>query len=101
MKEYVNEFQNIVKVVPGAAQEDTNVNIKGYNSIIICNNTASNIIAWENIENGIQPNSQYIINGNENEYLTGVLKIILFEQVVGFPAPRCVLIKKKYINAEL
>jgi hypothetical protein len=101
MKEYVNEFQNIVKVVPGAAQEDTNVNIKDYNTIIICNNTASNIISWENEANGIQPNDQHIIKGNENEYLTGVLKIILFEQVVGFPAPRCVLIKKKYIDAKL
>lgn len=101
MKEYVNEFQNIVKQYQGAAQEDFDINIKDYNTIIICNNTASNLISWDNIYNYIQPNSSYTIKGNENEYLYGVLKIILFEQVVGFPAPRCVLIKKKYIDAKL
>jgi len=98
MKEFVNNFQTILKQTPGAYQEDFNININDYNSITIINNTASNLVSWDNVENYIQPNGVVNINGDEDQFLHGTLKIILFEQVLGFPEPKVVLIKKRYAD---
>ena len=96
MRGFVNNFQTVTKQVPGSAQEEFNINIKDYNSITIFNNTISNLVSWDNVENYLLPQSHYVINGEENQFLHGILKIILFEQVVGFPEPKVVLIKKRY-----
>ena len=98
MKEYINNFQTIQKQVPGSAQEDFDISIKDYNSITIINNTASNLVCWDNIENYILPNGVVNISGDENQFLHGILKIILFEPVLGFPDPKVVLIKKRYAD---
>jgi len=97
MQSFVNNFQTLTKQYSSAAQEDFNINIKGYNSVTIFNNTISNVIAWDNIYNPIQPMQKIELSGNDLEKIYGVLKIILFEQVIGFPAPKCVLVKKTYI----
>ena len=99
MREFVNNFQTVTKQVPGAAQEEFDIQIKDYNTITIFNNTTSNLISWDNAENYLQPQSFFVINGDTDQFLHGILKIILFEQVLGFPEPKCVLIKKRYINA--
>jgi hypothetical protein len=100
MREYVNEFQTVTKQVPGSAQENIEINIKEYNSVKIFNNTIFNIISWDSIENYILP-QQFVdvIKGDTDQYLYGKLIIILVEQIVGFPEPKCVLIKKRYNNA--
>lgn len=99
MKEFINNFETVTKQVPGAPQEEFDIKIKDYNSIIIFNNTISNYISWDNAENYILPQQYVKLNGDTNQFITGVLKIILFEQVLGFPEPKCVIIKKRYQNA--
>ena len=98
MIEFVNNFETVTKQVPGAAQEEFDIKIKNYNSILIFNNTTSNVISWDNVENYLQPQSHYEIKGDTDQFLHGILKIILFEQVIGFPEPKCILIKKRYVN---
>jgi hypothetical protein len=98
MIEFINDFQTVQKQTPNSFQEDFNISIKDYNSITIINNTISNIVCWDNIENYILPNGVVNIKGDENQFLEGFLKIILFEQVIGFPEPKVVLIKKRYGN---
>ena len=98
MKKYINNFQTVQKQVPGSAQEDFNISIKDYNSVTIINNTASNLVSWDNVENYILPNGVVEINGDENQFLHGILKIILFEPVINFPQPKVVLIKKRYAD---
>lgn len=99
MKEYVNNFQMVTKIVPGAPEEAQDINIKDYNSITIINNTASNIVSWNNTDNYILPNGVVYLKGDTNEFITGVLRIIMQEQVLGFPENKVVLIKKRYIDA--
>lgn len=98
MKQFVNVFQTVTKNVTSAAQEDHDIQIKGCNSITIINNTINNLISWDNYYNYIQPNQSITLRGNEDEFISGILKIILFENVVGWPDPKCVLIKKKYLK---
>jgi hypothetical protein len=99
MKEFVNEFQTVYKIVPSAPEEAQDINIKGYNSITIINNVASNIISWNNTENYILPNGVVYLKGDTDEFITGFLRIIMQEQVIGFPQNKVVLIKKRYNNA--
>ena len=99
MREFVNEFQTVTKITPGAPEEAQDINIKDYNSITIINNTASNIVSWNNTENYILPNGVVSLKGDTDEFITGVLRIIMQEQVVGFPDNKVILIKKRYNNA--
>jgi hypothetical protein len=99
MREFVNEFQTVTKITPGAAEEAQDINIKGYNSITIINNTSSNIPSWNNTENYILPNGVVFLKGDTDEFITGVLRIIMQEQVIGFPDNKVIIIKKRYNNA--
>ena len=98
MREYVNNFQTVTKLTT-AAEEQFDIQIKDYNSITIINNSISNIVALDNSNNYILPNGVININGDTDQFLHGVLRIILFEQVIGFPPPKVVVIKKRYNNA--
>ena len=99
MREFVNDFQTVTKITPGAPEEAQDIKIKGYNSITIINNTSSNIVSWNNTENYILPNGVVYLKGDTDEFITGVLRIIMQEQVLGFPDNKVVLIKKRYNNA--
>jgi hypothetical protein len=99
MREYVNDFQTVTKITPGAPEEAQDISIKGYNSITIINNTSSNIVSWNNTENYILPNGVVYLKGDTDEYMTGTLRIIIQEQVIGFPENKVILIKKRYNNA--
>jgi len=101
MREFVNEFQSVYKITPGAPSEAQDIKIKGYNSITIINNTIGNIPQWDNTENYILPNGVVFLKGDTDEIITGSLRIIMDEQVFGFPAPKVVLIKKRYNNATI
>lgn len=98
MIEFINDFQTVYKIVPGAPEEAQDINIKGYNSITIINNVNQNIVSWNNTDNYILPNGVVYLKGDTNEFITGVLRIIMQEQVVGFPQNKVVLIKKRYAN---
>jgi len=99
MREFVNDFQTVTKITPGAPEEAQDISIKGYNSITIINNTSSNIVSWNNTENYILPNGVVYLKGDTDEYMTGTLRIIIQEQVIGFPENKVILIKKRYNNA--
>lgn len=101
MRTFVNNFQTLTKVNGANAEDIFDIKIDGYNSVTIFNNTTSNLISWDNYYNYIQPNSFVKLEGKKDEYLYGILKIILFEQILGFPAPKCVLVKKRYIDANV
>jgi hypothetical protein len=99
MREFVNDFQTVTKITPGAAEEAQDIKIKGCNRITIINNTNSNIVSWNNTENYILPNGVVYLKGEEDEYITGTLRIIMQEQVLGFPDNKVIIIKNRYNNA--
>jgi len=99
MKQFVNDFQTVTKITPGAPSEAQDINIKGYNSITIINNVAQNLPQWDNTDNYITPNGVVYLKGDTDEFITGVLRIIMDEQVIGFPENKVVLIKKRYLDA--
>lgn len=99
MREFVRDFQTVTKQVPGSAQENIEIKIKDYNNVIIFNNTTSNLISWDNDDNYILPMGFVELSGDTDQYIYGKLVVILFEQVLGYPAPKAVVVKKRYINA--
>jgi len=99
MREFVNDFQTVTKITPSAAEEAQDIKIKGCNSITIINNTTSNIVSWNNTANYILPNGVVYLKGDTDEFITGVLRIIMQEQVIGFPPNKVIIIKKRYNNA--
>ena len=99
MREFVRDFQTVTKQVKGSPQENIEVKIKNYNSLIIVNNTIFNFISWDNDDNYILPQGIVELNGDTDQFIYGKLTVILFEQVLGFPEPKAVVIKKRYINA--
>jgi hypothetical protein len=101
MREFVNDFQTVYKITPGAASEAQDIKIHGYNSVTIINNTTGNLPQWDNAENYITPNGVVNLRGDTDQFITGTLRIIMDEQVIGFPPNKVVLIKKKYINATI
>jgi len=101
MREFVNDFQTVYKIVESAGSEAQDINIHGYNSITIINNTTGNLPQWDNSSNYILPNGVVQLKGDTNQFITGTLRIIMDEAVIGFPRNKVVLIKKKYINATI
>jgi hypothetical protein len=99
MREFVNEFQSVYKITPDAPSEAQDIKIKDYNSITIINNTIGNIIQWDNAENYILPNGVVNLRGDTDQFITGTLRIIMDEALIGFPPAKVVLIKKRYNNA--
>jgi hypothetical protein len=102
MKEFVNNFENILyKDLPSAITSKQTllssyqIDIKGYNSIIIYNNSSSDIYIQAN-GNKIFAGNIFEIKGNENEIINdNVLNVIT--QYSSGNVYGIAIIKKKYI----